>query len=188
MKTNVRNASTDRQSIMYWGAIRSDGRKIPVKFPNTLNSISYLDILNLYNETMLFPGLVLQQDNAPVHAASTTKNFFLENEWEVLDWPPYSPNLNIIESLWAIVKRRIAEQAVLWEILGEKVQEIWTSIDLESIQKLCESISDRLKAVSDSNERISRFPDFLFCLEFILDLLDWLFFKNMFAVLNILEL
>ena len=28
---NMRNASTDRRSIMYWGAIRSDGRKMLVK-------------------------------------------------------------------------------------------------------------------------------------------------------------
>ena len=100
---------------------------------------------------------MLQQDIAPVHTASTIKNFFLENEWEVLDWPPYSPDLNIIENLWTIVKRRLAEQTVLWENLDEKVQEIWNSIDLETIQKLYDSIPDRLKAVVDSNGRVSRF-------------------------------
>ena len=105
---------------------------------------------------MHFPGLLFQQDNAPVHT-SAIKNFFLENEWEVLDWPPYSPDLNIIENLWAIVKRRFAEQTVLWENLDEKVKEIWNSIDLETIQKLHDSIPDRLKAVVDSNGRISRF-------------------------------
>ena len=51
---NVRNASTDQRSIMYWGAIRSDGRKKLVKCPNTLNSIIYLVILICYDEKMLF--------------------------------------------------------------------------------------------------------------------------------------
>ena len=64
---NVRNASTDRRSIVYWGAIRSDGRKMLVKCPNTVNSISHHDILNCYNEKMHFPGVVFQQDNAPIH-------------------------------------------------------------------------------------------------------------------------
>ena len=106
---------------------------------------------------MHFPGLDFQQDNAPVHTASTIKNLFLEREWEVLDWPPYSPDLNIIENLWAIVERRLAEQTVLWENLDEKVHEIWNSIDLETIQEIYDSIPDRLKAVVDSNGRISRF-------------------------------
>ena len=113
---------------MFWGAIRSDGRKMSVKCPNTLTSSSYLDILKDYNEKLLFPGLVFQQDNAPTHKASIIKHFFRENEWEVLDWPPYSPYLNIIENLWAIVKKRLAKQTVSWENLEEKVQEIWNSI------------------------------------------------------------
>ena len=94
------NATTDRRSLMFWGAIlRSNGRKMLVKCPNTLTSSSYLDILKDYNEKLHFPGSVFQQDNAPTHKASIIKNFFRENEWEVLDWPPYSPDLNIIENL-----------------------------------------------------------------------------------------
>ena len=80
----VRNASTDRRSMMYWGAIRSDGRKMLVKCPNTLNSISYLDILNRYNEKMHFPGLVFQQDNAPVHTYQLEKFFSLKTSGKSL--------------------------------------------------------------------------------------------------------
>ena len=128
--------TTDRLSLMFWGAIRSDGRKMLVKCPNILTSSSYLDILEDYNEKLHFPGLVFQQDNAPTHKASIVKNFFRENELEVLNWPPYSPDLNIIENFWAIVKKRLAKQSVSWENLEEKVQEIWNSIELETVQKL----------------------------------------------------
>ena len=154
---NVKKVTTDRRSLMFWGAIRSDGREMLVKCPNTLTSSSYLDILKDYNEKLHFPGLVFQQDNAPTHKASIIKNFFSENEWEVLDWPPYSPDLNIIENLWAIVKIRLAKQSVSWENLEEKVQEIWNSIELESVQKLYDSIPERLEAVASSNGFISRF-------------------------------
>ena len=142
---------------MFWGAIRLDGRKMLVKCPNTLTSSSYLDILKDYNKKLHFPRLVFQQDNEPTHKASIIKNFFRENEWEVLDWPPYSPDLNIIENLWATVKKRLTKQSVSWESLEEKVQEIRNSIELETVQKLYNSIPDCLEAIASSNGFISRF-------------------------------
>ena len=64
MHKNVKSVTTDRRSLMFWGAIGSDGRKMLVKCPNTLTSSSYLDILKDNNEKVHFPGLVFQQDNA----------------------------------------------------------------------------------------------------------------------------
>ena len=154
---NVKNVTTDRRSPIFWGAIQSDGWKMLVKCPTTLTSSSYLDILKDHNEKLRFPGLVFQHDNAPTHKASIIKIFFRENEWEVLDSPTYSPDLNIIENLWAIVKKRLAKQIVSWENLEEKVQEIWNSIKLETVQKLYDSIPKRLEAVASSNGFIYRF-------------------------------
>ena len=49
---NVKNMTTDRRSLMFWGAIRSECRKMLVKCPNTLTSSSYLDTLKDYNEKL----------------------------------------------------------------------------------------------------------------------------------------
>ncbi|GFW88078.1 transposable element Tcb2 transposase [Trichonephila clavipes] len=48
-----------------------------------------------------FPGEcpLYQDDNAPIHTAKIVQEWFAEHEGEVghLDWPPQSPDLNIIE-------------------------------------------------------------------------------------------
>jgi hypothetical protein len=60
-----------------------------------------------------WPGdLVLQQDNAPPHAARSTQNFLTENRVEVLQWPAQSPDLSAIELLWNDSKPRLQRLAV----------------------------------------------------------------------------
>jgi len=51
----------------------------------------------------VFPGgcCLFQQDNAPCHKAKMVQEWFEKhnNKFEVLTWPPNSPDLNPIEHL-----------------------------------------------------------------------------------------
>lgn len=53
---------------------------------------------------------VFMQDNAPIHRARTVMDWFEENNVEVMEWPPYSPDLNPIEHVWRKVKEGLQDR------------------------------------------------------------------------------
>lgn len=94
--------------------------------------------------------IIFQQDNDPKHTSTTAKQWFKDHGIIVLDWPSYSPDLNPIEHLWSIVKRRLhdfdhppSSMHELWL----RIQQVWNNISIDDCQKLIESMPRRIEAV-----------------------------------------
>ena len=70
----------------------------------------YKNILEEYLPTLIDPFTIFMQDNAPIYTSRLLRNWLQEMRFQVLDWPPYSPDLNPIENLWKLLKERIIAQ------------------------------------------------------------------------------
>ena len=64
------------------------------------------------------------------------------------NWPPYSPDLNIIEVVWAIMKHRLnAIQARTLAYVKRIVLQVWDELSFETINSLVEQMPKRMQAV-----------------------------------------
>jgi len=141
---------------MLWGCVTYLGVGRLFRIDGIMTAAKYISILKRsYLGTLRDYGLeewevIFQQDNDPKHKARVTRNWFDESGVSVLDWPAQSPDMNIIEHVWNILKSRISMRprrprnlGELWEV----AQEEWYSITPEQIQHLYHSIPRRLEAL-----------------------------------------
>ena len=112
-----------------------------------INSANYCALLDeclvpwLHDQTLDFrKQLVFMQDNALSHSARATKEY-LESlgfkKKNLMVWPPNSPDLNPIENLWSIIKRKIyadGKQYSLKTELWKAITVATRSIDAEIIK------------------------------------------------------
>ena len=52
------------------------------------------------------------QNGAPCHTAKSIKNLLASQKLPLLDWPGNSPDLDLIENAWELLKREISTEKV----------------------------------------------------------------------------
>ncbi|CAM4550490.1 unnamed protein product [Leuciscus chuanchicus] len=149
------------QSVMVWGAMSAAGVGPLFFIKGRVNAASYQEILEhsmLPSAEKLYgdEDFILQHDLAPAHRAKTTGKWFTAHGITVLNWPANSSDLNPIENLWDIVKRKLRDaRPNTLDELKAAIEASWASITPQQCHRLIASMPRRIEAVISAK----RIPD-----------------------------
>lgn len=157
---------------MFWAAFCWNMRTILYDLDGDPNAkrggVTARVILALLQEALpeiLSEGMFFIQDNSPLHTARLVQEWLdqwcHEHSIEIIDWPPYSPDLNPIENLWKLLKNKIHEKAPhLGALKSNKdsmeelilvAKEAWLEILVDVFRSEVESMNRRLQAIIDAS-------------------------------------
>jgi transposase len=144
------------QSFNACGAIFEGGRTPLELFTGSMTADAFVDILR---DTIL-PAVrkhfgdapwTLVMDGNRAHTARATVDFLESEGVDFISrdrWPPRSPDLNAIENIWAMLKRRLGEPGRRGSKVFEKrILACWDAIPQEHIDNTINSIPKRLEHV-----------------------------------------
>ncbi len=132
----------DGGSIMVWGCMSTAGSGELRFIEGNMDSNMYCDILN----QKMMPFLQKLFFNI------TTPNTPPRWQLKVMDWPSLSPDLNPIEHMWGILKRKVEKHHVCnIQQLRDVIMEEWKRTPVTRCAALVTSMSRRIKAVLDNS-------------------------------------
>lgn len=139
--------------VMVWGCMSASGVGRLQFIDSNMDKWMYLDILkrNLQPSVQqlgLGSGWYFYGDNDPKHTAKICKEYLLYNAPHVIDTPPQSPDLNVIEHLWQELEKRVRKRTITNKTqLKVALQEEWGNITANVTQNLVKSMPRRLEQV-----------------------------------------
>ena len=151
---------------MIWDCMTFYGCGLLMQIDGKVNQTLYKEILEVgLSSTICFYDMdhrrvIFQQDNAPIHNVKSMKQWFKQQTFCLLQLSAQSPDLNPIEHMWALVKRRLnqyenapSDLLELWDC----IQEIWYAISAKDCRQLYDSMPKRIAVVLASKGRWTRY-------------------------------
>lgn len=144
------------KGLMVWGCISAFGVGKIVVLEGKTDSQVYLNLMKNVivpeGKRLIGEDFILQQDNAPIHKAKIVSKYIADENINILEWPPQSPDLSPIENTWAWLKTKISESGPrnLTE-LKDLIIETWQSFTPEMCRKYVLSLPRRLALMSQNN-------------------------------------
>ncbi|KAE9390871.1 hypothetical protein BT96DRAFT_832808, partial [Gymnopus androsaceus JB14] len=169
-------------SVMVWGCMTSAGWGWLVLIEGTMDAELYCSVLEEGLLTTLddlkinCSDIIFQQDNDPnisktcslettqvllmKHKSRRAMQWLSNQGFDLLPWPPNSPDQNLIENAWFELEKRVNcrarcpnNKAALWEAL----QEEWRNLPAELLDNLYDSARRRLVTLQASKGQWTKY-------------------------------
>nr|CCA18549.1 transposase putative [Albugo laibachii Nc14] len=114
-----------------------------------------LEYSEMEKDATIFP-----QDNDPKHTSRKAKKCLQDLDMRVLQWPPQSPDLNPIEHLWDVLKRKLSSYQNPSQGIHEsweRIEEKWNEIPKEECTAIIASMPRRIHAVLKAKGRNTKY-------------------------------
>ena len=149
-------------SVLVFGMFSSQGTTSLVQLQTCVNAQIYKNIVQDHVVPIIqnsgFDRTTFMQDNAPCHKAKVVMSYLSEQDFEIMGWPPQSPDLNPIENLWKTLGVKVIERNPSnTEDLWVKLQKEWSKIIIEDCQELIRFCSRRCEAVIESKGSFTKY-------------------------------
>jgi transposase len=150
-------------SIMLLGCFAAGGTGALHKIDGFMRKGNCVDILKQHlkasvSTLKLGRKLVFQMDNDPKNTSKVVAKWLKENKVKVLEWPSQSPDLNLIENVWAELKKHVrARRPTNLTQFQQLCQEEWDKIHPTYCGKLVEGYPKRLTQVKQCKGNATKY-------------------------------
>ncbi|KAL4500756.1 hypothetical protein ABPG72_019990 [Tetrahymena utriculariae] len=156
-KIERKQKSYFHRQIHIWAAISyREKSQIYVHYSN-VNSEAYINcikeaLLPQANKCYYRRKIKLLQDGAKAHTSAQTKQYFGDQNIQVIQLPAWSPDLNPIENIWGILKRKQCKKLLQGNIetkqdITDTINLIWEEISMEIIQNTIDHLRINMEKI-----------------------------------------
>lgn len=93
----------------------------------------------------------LQEDNDPKHTSKLAKQWKINNNVNVIDWPSMSPDIAPIENVWQLIKMKLRKKKLTtYKSLVSAIKREWKLLFSDLAIKLAHSMNNRIPEVIES--------------------------------------
>lgn len=145
-------------SVMIFAIIGSDGYLNVERIDERINGESYKAILRNLSANLhaRYSNFIIAQDNARPHTCKSVTNWIRENGIRTLKWPPYSPDLNLVEHIFHMLSQivydgpQFTSKDGLWVAIKNAAEKL-NSDKKQIIINMYDNYFDRLMWVLEYN-------------------------------------